>query len=267
MLVSIIIATYNSEKTLKKCLDSIVNQSNKNFEILVKDGGSVDQTLKIISDYQSNFSFFDTGKDKGVYDAWNICLDKCIGDWIIFLGSDDYFVDSNFIEKIQPYLNKGLLDNSKIIHGKNQIIDATGREISILGEEVPNTSKIFFEKMPIRHPGCFHHKSLFSKVGKFDSNFKIIGDYQFIIRAAKSSNFLFYPFVGVIHTNGGISTNPNYVLNIINENIKMRRQFNIKPYFNLNIEMSKRIIIFIIMKFFGKYFGEKIIRFITFVKN
>jgi glycosyltransferase involved in cell wall biosynthesis len=267
LLVSIIIATYNSEKTLKKCLDSIVNQSNKNFEILVKDGGSVDHTIKILSDYQSKFKFFATGKDNGVYDAWNICLDKCIGDWIIFLGSDDYFIDDNFLKKIQPYLNKGLFDNSKIIHGKNQIIDATGREISTLGQEIPNTSKNFFEKMPIRHPGCFHHKSLFTEVGKFDSNFKIIGDYQFILRAAKSSNFLFYPFVGVIHTNGGISTNPNYVLNIINENIKMRRQFNIKPYFNLNIEMSKRVIILIIMKLFGKYMGEKIIHFITFAKN
>lgn len=267
MKLSIIIATYNSDKTLKKCLDSVINQSYKNFEILIKDGGSVDNTIKIILDYQSNIKFYATSKDDGVYDAWNICLDNFTGDWVIFLGSDDYFIDNNYLEIILPYLNRGLSENSKIIHGMNQIIDENGREISIVGEEILEVSKNFFEIMPIRHPGCFHHKSLFTEFGKFDSSFKIIGDYHFFLRAVKSTNLLFYPFVGVIHTNGGISTNPNYVLKIIKENIKMRRQFNIKPYFNMNIEMSKRLIIFIIMQLFGKFIGKKIIQLIIFLKN
>ena len=267
MKVSIIIATYNSDKTLKKCLDSVIYQSNKNFEILIKDGGSLDNTIKIISDYQSKLKFYATGKDNGVYDAWNICLDNCTGDWIVFLGSDDYFNDIYFLEKIHPYLYKGILENSKIIHGMNQIIDENGREISIVGLEIKDVSKNFFDKMPIRHPGCFHHKSLFTEVGKFDSNFKIIGDYHFFLRAIKITNLIFYPFVGVIHTNGGISTNPNFVLKIIKESIKMRRHFNIKPYFNMNIEMSKRVIIFIIMQLFGKFIGKKIIHFIIFLKN
>ena len=267
MKISIIIATFNSEKTLHKCLESIFMQKYNNYEVLVKDGGSSDGTLGILDNYRSKFSFFDFGKDKGVYDAWNICLDNCNGDWIIFLGSDDYFYNNNFLNEIQFYLKKGLLENKKIIHGMNLIVNEIGNEISIIGEDISKCKKLIYDKMPIRHPGCFHHKSIFDDIGHFDSTFKIIGDYQFILRAIKITNFLFYPFVGVIHTNGGISTNPDFVLKIIKENIEMRRDLNIKPFFNLNNEMGKRLIIYLIILLFGKYFGKKIVLLITAIKN
>lgn len=267
MLISIIVATFNSGKTLEKCLLSVFNQSYKNFEILVKDGGSKDNTLEIISNYKSKFSFFSVGSDDGVYDAWNICLENCKGDWIIFLGSDDYFTSSNFLLEMQPYFIQGESKNARIIHGMNQIVDDNGREVMILGNDISRESCLFYEKMPIRHPGCFHHKSLFSEVGLFDTNFKIIGDYQFILRALKFTNFLFYPFVGVIHTNGGISTNPTYVSKIIRENVNMRRQLNIKPFFNLNLDMCKRISILIIVNLFGYSYGIRIVNLISRLKN
>lgn len=267
MKISIIIATFNSEKTIQNCLDSVFNQNYNNYEVLVKDGGSKDNTLLLLDNYRNRFSFYETSNDNGVYDAWNICLNKCTGDWIIFLGSDDYFYYKDFLNDIQPYLKKGYFENYKIVHGKNLIVDSNGKEVSIIGENVSCESKSIYQKMTIRHPGCFHHISLFKIVGKFDSNFKIIGDYQFILRAIKTTKFLFYPFIGVIHTNGGISTNPNYVSRIIKENIKMRRELNIKPYINLNMEMFKRFLIFLIMKMFGKYIGENIIFNISKIKN
>jgi glycosyltransferase involved in cell wall biosynthesis len=267
MLISVVIATYNSEKTLEKCLLSVLNQSNKCFEILIKDGGSSDNTLNIISKYQPLFNFFNSGKDNGVYDAWNTCLNNCNGDWIIFLGSDDYFVNNYFFDDIKPYLEKGLIDNARIIHGMNLIVDENGNEVVILGEDISKFSKFFFERMPIRHPGCFHHKSIFKEIGFFDTNYKIIGDYQFVLRALNFTNLMFYPFIGVIHANGGISTNPTYVSKIIYENIKMRKQLNIKPYFKLNMDMAKRILILLIVKLFGLNFGSKVIRIISQIKN
>ena len=89
ILISIIIATWNSEKTLKRCLDSIIPQLTKKIELLIVDGGSIDKTNDIIDSYGENISFHISEPDKGVYDAWNKAITHSSGKWITFLGSDD----------------------------------------------------------------------------------------------------------------------------------------------------------------------------------
>ena len=87
---TVIVATYNCESTLADCLNSIVSQTVKS-ELIVIDGGSTDSTNSIIKNYEDNLSYYISEKDQGVYDAWNKALKKATGEWIIFLGSDDWF--------------------------------------------------------------------------------------------------------------------------------------------------------------------------------
>ena len=82
ILISIIIATWNSEKTLKRCLDSIIPQLTKNIELLIVDGGSIDKTNDIIDSYGENISFHISEPDKGVYDAWNKAITHSSGKWL-----------------------------------------------------------------------------------------------------------------------------------------------------------------------------------------
>lgn len=70
-IISIVIATYNAEKTIKRCLDSIVYQKTNEIELVIVDGASTDHTLDIIRDYSSLIDVLISEKDNGVYDAWN----------------------------------------------------------------------------------------------------------------------------------------------------------------------------------------------------
>lgn len=88
-LVSIIIVTLNAGKYLRECLDSVINQSYKHFEIIIKDGQSTDDTLNIVADYKEYVSNFSSSKDRGIYDAMNQAVKQATGKWIYFLGSDD----------------------------------------------------------------------------------------------------------------------------------------------------------------------------------
>lgn len=85
-IISIIIATYNAEKTLKRCLSSIISQKNDQLELLIIDGGSVDRTMDIVKDVSQSIDVIISEPDKGLYDAWNKALRLATGEWIMVFG-------------------------------------------------------------------------------------------------------------------------------------------------------------------------------------
>ena len=98
-LVSIIVAVYNVEKYLKKCLDSIIKQSYRNIEIICVNDGSTDSSLKICEEYQEQDSriIIITQKNQGLSAARNTGIKNSKGEFIAFIDSDDW-VDPQFIE-------------------------------------------------------------------------------------------------------------------------------------------------------------------------
>src|SRR5579862_9848283 len=102
-MLSIIIATFNSSKTIGRCLDSIKNQTFTDFEIVIQDGLSTDATLEIVREFQQGNSRIvvriESAKDRGVYDAMNRAVSKVRGTWLYFLGSDDELNDENVLER------------------------------------------------------------------------------------------------------------------------------------------------------------------------
>ena len=92
-MVSIIIATYNSEKTLRRALDSVLNQSYQDWECIVVDGASKDNTIEIVKEYVSKDSRFRymSEPDHGIYDAFNKGWKMAKGEWVMYLGSDDEY--------------------------------------------------------------------------------------------------------------------------------------------------------------------------------
>ena len=98
--VSIIIPTCNSAKTLSRCLDSVISQSFTDWEVLMKDGVSNDDTIIIASSYQDSRIRIYSEPDKGIYDAMNKGIDKAQGEWLYFLGSDDWLLNNCVLEEI-----------------------------------------------------------------------------------------------------------------------------------------------------------------------
>lgn len=90
--LSIIVATFNSEKTLQSTLESLLIQTYNEFEVIIIDGLSNDNTVSIIKEYEKKFLeanidyFWSSEKDAGIYDAWNKALKKVNSPWIAFLG-------------------------------------------------------------------------------------------------------------------------------------------------------------------------------------
>ena len=88
-LVSIIVVTFNAGNYLKDCLDSILGQQFKNLEIIIKDGGSTDDTPSIVKAYEKHIAIYESTPDAGIYDAMNRAIKLAHGKWLYFLGADD----------------------------------------------------------------------------------------------------------------------------------------------------------------------------------
>ena len=93
-LISVITAVYNNEKYLEESIKSLQNQKYKNFEHIILDGGSTDNTLNIIKEYEDKIDYWSSKQDKGIYDAFNIGMKLSKGDYIGFLNSDDVYTEN-----------------------------------------------------------------------------------------------------------------------------------------------------------------------------
>lgn len=122
--ISVIVPVYNSESSLYRCVDSILSQNFKNFELLLIDDGSTDRSGEICDEYaKKDFRVKVFHKENGgVSSARNVGLDNAKGEWITFVDSDDYIYNVAF-DKVQSYTTDLLIFNYKIESG-NKLIDA-----------------------------------------------------------------------------------------------------------------------------------------------
>lgn len=199
---SIIIPTYNSDKTLKKTLDSIIKQSFQDFEVLIADGDSKDSTVEIAKSYKDNrFKIF-SEKDQGVYDAMNKGISKVTGDWLYFLGSDDELYDENILSKIYIELQEKKI---KVLYGNVVMVGDTSwaKDKTIYDGEF-DLAKII--KKNISHQAIFYHKTVFKKLGLYNINYNVNADWDFNLRVYANFEFRFIDTIIAKFSGGGIST-------------------------------------------------------------
>lgn len=203
--LSIIIATYNSEKTLGRCLESIESQAFKDIQVIVIDGLSSDKTLEIISKHSHLISYWHSKKDHGIYDAWNQGIAEARGEYICFIGSDDYYPDSESLKSIFDTAGNRRFD---LISSKGMLFGAN-REY-VFGSAW-NYRKIT-RRITVCHPGLMHHRSLFEKYGKFNIDYRIVGDYEFLLRLPEETASLHVKNVTVCVADGGVSRSKYMVM-------------------------------------------------------
>jgi glycosyltransferase involved in cell wall biosynthesis len=202
-VISIIIATYNAEKYLQHCLNSIIPQLNDTIELIIIDGDSKDDTVGLIKTNKQYISYFITESDKGIYDAWNKGIKNATGDWIMFLGADDQLMP-NALNIYQQFINYNLgATEIDLISSRVQMVDKNGKTIRIKGW--PFLWPMFLKEMTIAHPGALHSKKLFDKYGNFNINYKIVGDYELLLRAGTSLKSLYLDEITVVMSEGGAS--------------------------------------------------------------
>lgn len=203
---SIITATYNSEHTLLEALESVVQQTYENIEVIVIDGKSSDSTLEIIKSFTNRIDKFISEPDKGIYDALNKGISLASGDYIGFLHSDDAFTSKDSIKKLaETVINLGECD---AVYGNLHYVSRS-RKGKVVRRWVSSSFKPFmlnYGWMP-PHPSLYLNRRVYEKYGGFDAFFKIAADYESILRffSKPSFNALFVPEVIVDMKLGGAS--------------------------------------------------------------
>ncbi len=171
-LISIIIATHNSEKYLEQCLNSIFKQSYKNYEIIVIDNKSSDKTLKIIKKYEKFIDIWISEPDEGIFHAMNKGIEISKGKIISILNSDDYYTQ-NALKIIVKYFNY----NSNI-----DFVFGTVRKNKIFSGFKPSKIRWKFNIYPSHSAGFFIKKKIHDRIGLYNLNYRHSNDYDFFYR-------------------------------------------------------------------------------------
>lgn len=207
MKISVITVCKNVENTIEKTIESILNQTYKNFEIIVIDGVSTDKTLNILAKY-GNCINLTSEPDSGIYNAMNKGIAKATGDILFFLNADDYlYSDDIFLLVVEKFKKDPLL---MFLWGD---INLASKEGSILKEISYKSikTKMDIAANNICHQAIFYKKELFDKYGTYNESYKILADWDVNIRflvEEKVKCLHIDKFITVFQT-GGLSTNGN----------------------------------------------------------
>lgn len=242
-MVSVIIPTFNRAYVLRKAVESVLSQSYLDFEIIIVDDGSKDNTASVIEPLKKHVRAFHISHS-GVSKARNTGIEKARGEWISFLDSDDYWL-SEKLKKQMSYLRKN--PQYRVCH-TDEIWIKNGKRIN-QGKKHAKYEGWFFSpslKLCLISPSTVViHREVFDKAGKFDETFEFVEDYELWLRITSQ-----YPigFIGeklVIKTGG----HPDQLSRRINGIEKYRIDAleklildgNLKPeYLNESIEMFKK---------------------------
>ena len=205
MKISIITPTYNSAATIARTIDSVLEQDYTDLEYIIVDGASTDKTQEIILSYQDKIDIkFISEPDQGIYDAMNKGVKLATGEIVGILNSDDVFDNAKILSKVAESFTGLEVEG---IYG----------DIKYFADDINKVTRYWFSgyyqeaKLNsgwiIPHPALFLLRSVYDKCGFFRTDFKIAGDYEFILRLLKiyHLNLKYISTVLVRMYDGGVS--------------------------------------------------------------
>jgi len=197
--LSVITVSYNAEQSIAETFLSVRNQANKDFEYIVVDGGSNDNTCELIKQNEDIIGQWITEPDQGIADAMNKGAALAQGDYLLFLHADDRFAEGN--------------SSNRAIESTNANTDIVAFEILFKSGQSLRKSQFrgfnFYAnfKIPFYHPGVLCKRDFFNALGGFDPQFKIAMDYDFLLRAHREkASSLYVREVLTIFQDTGISS-------------------------------------------------------------
>ena len=200
---SLIIPTYNSSKTISTAITSVLNQNFTDFEILILDALSVDNTINIAKQKNDNRIKIFSEKDTGIYNAMNKGLKLAEGDWLYFLGSDDELACANVLKAIADFIAQ---HKYEVVYG-DVLIQGTAPWASD-GDRYDGYFD--FEKLlnkNICHQAIFYNKNMLNKNNiQFNEAYLVCADWDFNFKCWAVSKFGYLPVIIAKFSAGGLST-------------------------------------------------------------
>lgn len=176
-LFSIIIPTFNVAATLRACLDSIIGQTCSDFQVVLVDGASTDDTVEIAKSYSPTLGerlIIHSGPDQGPYDAMNRGVELSSGSWVYFLGADDNLYAPDTLAAIATFIADH--EPSDIVYG-----DVIMRSTSYRYDGPFDLDRLLF-KQNICHQAIFYRRELFAGIGPYNLRYRLWADWDFNIR-------------------------------------------------------------------------------------
>ena len=240
MKISLITATYNSAETLRDTMQSVLNQTFKDIDYMIIDGGSKDGTLDIVKEFEPKFEGrlrWISEKDKGIYDAMNKGVLMAQGDVVGILNSDDFFASDNVLEKV----NATFTENPTIdgVYADVRYVDwnNTSKSVRLFSGKDFTRKKLCWGKMP-PHPSFYVKKECFDKFGLYSLDYPICSDYDMFVKMIWIGNIntLYINDVFVNMRSGGTSSNGIKVhKKIMKERMRCVREHNMPSNFFMQI--------------------------------
>jgi glycosyltransferase involved in cell wall biosynthesis len=198
-LVTVVTAVFNGQPYVAGCLESVLTQDYPYIEHIVLDGGSSDGTVDVLRKYDDRIALWRSEPDRGVYDAWNKALLEAHGEWICFLGVDDEFLPG----AVSAYMELAARNpQAEYLSSRVKWVHSSGHE-RIVGSAW--TWKRFSKSMCTAHVGSMHRRGMYDRLGIYDTSYRIVADYEFLLRARGELVAAYLPRTTVMMRAGGVS--------------------------------------------------------------
>lgn len=181
--ISVIIATFNAGSLLGPTLQSLREQTSRNFEVILVDGGSSDDTMEVASTFADLSMCVSSESDRGIADAWNKGIRKAGGEWLTFLAAGDFF-HSRHIERALEELDNA--SQRAVLFCDVQKVSTDGRLLNRIRGNAPSGATIRRGGIGFGHPGSLVHRLAFVEVGEFSERNRIAMDTDFLLRCYRA---------------------------------------------------------------------------------
>lgn len=231
-LVSIILPTFNSEKYIDKCLNSIFRQTYKNIELIVIDGFSTDDTIKIVNNYKDLIkTVVYQINTKNLAEALNFGIKKSNGDYIARMDSDDIMTKNRILAQVNYFRNNdfhGVLGTQAIRFNKYSL-----KPFILKSENLSLKLDLYFGS-PFVHPSVMMSRNIFDKNFFYNKNFDECEDYELWTRI--SDNF---PFHNLLIPHLFYRVHKNSASNLKSSELHKFKKIILRNHFKkINLELS-----------------------------
>lgn len=183
MKISIITATYNSASTVRDTIESVLRQTHQDWELIIEDGVSKDNTLAIVHEYEpqckGRMRIF-SERDEGLYDAMNKGIARATGDVIGILNSDDYYHDERVLEDINQAMEGQPVD---CVYGDLEFVQADNTDKVVrIWKGSQYKLGAFLKGWHPAHPTFYARRECFEKYGAFNTGYAVSADFELMLR-------------------------------------------------------------------------------------
>lgn len=227
MKISIITVTYNRANIIRDCIESVLAQVYQDYEYIIVDGASKDNTIEILKEYETQFGgrmTWISEPDNGLYDAINKGIGMATGDVVGIINSDDFFHRSDVFNVIALAFDDPAVD---AIYGDDRVVASNNKD-----KELRVTKAAYFRKWMYRiglmpgHQTFYARRKLFEKIGYYKTDYKIAADFELMLRFmyVNGVKAKYIPETLMTFRVGGVSTQLSNKLLVNKETVRACRE-------------------------------------------